>query len=137
MVARGRRDHSIARQTGAQEGNGPLNCCQSVDCVDTLAVMAKTESKLQEFAIIGARFRVRELQAEIDRIKKQFGARALGVTGSSALALESGVRPGKLPVAGGGDTGNGRRRRKMSAAARKRISDAQKARWAKQRAKNG
>jgi hypothetical protein len=99
--------------------------------------MAKTESKLQEFAIIGARFRVQELQAEIDRIKKQFGARALGVTGSSALAEGSAARRGKLQIAAGGDVGSGRRRRKMSAAARKRISDAQKARWAKQRAKNG
>jgi hypothetical protein len=99
--------------------------------------MAKTESKLKAFAIIGARFRVQELQAEIDRIKKQFGARALAAAGSSALAGESGVRPGKLRAATGGDAGSGRKRRKMSAAARKRISDAQKARWAKQRAKNG
>jgi hypothetical protein len=99
--------------------------------------MAKTESKFKEFAIIGARFRVQELQAEIDRIKKQFGARALAAAGSSARAGESGVRPGKLRVAAGGEVGKVRRRRKMSAAARKRISDAQKARWAKQRAKTG
>jgi hypothetical protein len=35
---------------------------------------------------------------------------------------------------GRGLVGNGRKRRKMSAAARKRISEAQKARWAKQKA---
>jgi hypothetical protein len=88
---------------------------------------------LKEFALIGARARIQELQAEIDRIKKQFGGRTLRI--GSRAAGESGVRPRPAtPVADGGDVvGKGRKRRRMSAAARKRISDAQKARWAKQR----
>jgi hypothetical protein len=83
---------------------------------------ARNESSLRSFAIMGARMRIEELQAEIDRIKKQFGGRTLRVardpTGRSAPGSASTAKP---------------RRRKMSSAARKRISEAQKARWAKQK----
>jgi len=60
---------------------------------------------------LGAQARLQQLQEEIESIRR-------GV-------------PGAL-----GESGTGRRgRRKMSAAARKRISEAQKRRWAKQKAK--
>jgi hypothetical protein len=97
---------------------------------------ATTRYSLREFAIIGARARIQELQGEIDRIKKQFGGRS--VAASAPVAGESGVRPGPAARVAddGGGVGKGRKRRKMSADARKRISDAQKARWAKQRAQS-
>jgi len=45
-----------------------------------------------------------------------------------------GLRAGTPPTAGAPEAGTPRkRRRRLSAAARKRISDAQKARWAKHR----
>jgi hypothetical protein len=87
-------------------------------------------SSLKEFALIGALARIRELKAEIDRIKKQFGGRILGA--AARVAGEPGVRPGPAARVADGRT-TGPRKRRMSAAARKRISDAQKARWAKQR----
>jgi hypothetical protein len=83
--------------------------------------MAKRQSELQRFAAIGALAHIEKLQAEIDRIRKVFPT--LRVTGrSTPSSLESAHTPTKV-----------RRKRKMSAAARKRISEAQKARWAKQR----
>ena len=42
---------------------------------------------------------------------------------------------GVVGIGSGRQSTNGRERRKMSAAARKRIADAQRARWAKVRAK--
>ena len=86
----------------------------------------KNESKMKEFAIIGAKLRVGQLLAELNTIKKQFGTKILG------LSVQSGG--GTKREAGGVDVGNGRKKRRMSAAARKRISEAQKARWAKQKA---
>jgi hypothetical protein len=109
----------------------------------TCAVMAKVknESKLREFAIIGARVRVHELQAEIERIKKQFGAPTLLITGqptaftaqktASTLPRRRG-RPSKAAV--GVNLPGIPKQRTMSEEARKRISEAQKARWARQKA---
>lgn len=83
------------------------------------------ESKMRAFAVIGARMRLLELQAEIDSIKKQFGVRVLGIS----------TRPGSDQAAGETKQTQGRRRRRrMSAEARRRISEAQKARWRKQKA---
>jgi len=72
--------------------------------------------ELLQLARAGAEARIAELQAEIDRIRRQF---------------PSGRR---TPANGAAGTVSPRKRRRMSAAARKRISDAQKSRWAKQRA---
>ena len=44
---------------------------------------ATNQSSFKEFAIIGARTRIQELQAEIDRIKKHFGGRTAGNHGTS------------------------------------------------------
>ena len=88
--------------------------------------MSKT-STLHEYARIGAAARLTELRAEVAAIAKAFpdlaGARARrpraqpAITASPALA--------KLM-----DPAPKRNRRKMSAAGRKAISDAQKKRWA-------
>lgn len=81
--------------------------------------MALSRQQLLSLARLGAVARIRELQAEIASLKKQFG------TLLNALAGNDG---GHIPVP------FRRRRRKMSAAARARIAAAQKARWAKLKA---
>ena len=63
----------------------------------------------------------RMLEAQLARLTR---GRTIAAQGAGAATQAS----------GGGLVGNGRKRRRMSAAARKRISDAQKARWAKHRA---
>jgi hypothetical protein len=86
--------------------------------------MAKRQSELQRFAAIGALAHIEKLQAEIDRIRKAFPtlSRAGRSTASTSVSSDSAHPPARV-----------RRKRKMSAAARKLISEAQKARWAKQR----
>ena len=80
----------------------------------------RRQSGLKELAAIGARVRIQELQAEIDRLTRQFGRASRGGAGNDLVE--------------GGSSGASPRRRRLSAAARKRISDAQRARWAKHRA---
>jgi hypothetical protein len=94
--------------------------------------MAKT-STLQEYARMGATARIGELQAEIAAIHRIFPDLADSATAHKHL--------GSLKVASSSpalaklmDSAPKRRRRKMSAAGRKAISDAQKARWAKLKA---
>jgi hypothetical protein len=86
--------------------------------------MPKHSSHILELARKGAEHRYEELKAEIAALIKSFpdlsrrGVRAaIDVSAEPAAMID---RP--------------RKRRKMSAAARKRISLAQKARWAKQKA---
>lgn len=79
-------------------------------------------SELVRFARVGAEARLRELQAEREAILREFPdlrrAGSMSATGAPANG-----------------TTRRRRRRKMSAEARRRISEAQKARWAKQKAR--
>jgi hypothetical protein len=112
-----------------------LTVAKAMAAVEHCLTMAKVknESRLREFAVLGARVRVQELQAEINRIKKQFGGRILLLSGRSS----EGTAIGAASSRGVGASGLKRGRRKMSADARRRISEAQKARWAKQRAKKG
>ena len=78
--------------------------------------MALSKQQLHDLARHGAKARIAELESELAAIRKAF------------------------PDAGGGKRDRkrgrprGKKRRKMSPAARKKISDAQKARWAKQKA---
>jgi hypothetical protein len=93
--------------------------------------MAKHPSHILELARKGADHRYQELKAEIASLVKHFphlgeprerhGPKSGQVSASPAEVLPSPPR----------------KRRKMSAAARKKISDAQKARWAKQKSKKG
>ncbi len=78
--------------------------------------MALTIDQLRNLARHGAQARIRELHAEIEAISREFG---LGWRGGDKRAPQA--RPGRP------------RKRKLSAAARKAISDAQKKRWAAQR----
>jgi hypothetical protein len=98
------------------------------------AYMPRPTSQVHEFARIGAAARIKELQAEIASIRRDFPA--LSAPGSeSAVPSPFRKRPGrpaaslaaKLPAPR-------KRRRKMSAAARKKISEAQKKGWAAQKA---
>jgi hypothetical protein len=93
--------------------------------------MAKHSSHILDMARKGAEHRYDELKAELAALLKHFphvagSKRAQTSHGSSGLAKAA---DDLLKVAAGG-----RKRRKMSAKARKAISNAQKARWAKQKA---
>ena len=94
--------------------------------------MAKQTADILKWARLGAASRLRELDEERHAILKAFP----GLTSGSGRA-----RRGVTARAVGARSGNGapvaRKRRKMSAAARKRISDAQKKRWAAQKAGKG
>lgn len=96
--------------------------------------MAKQQTvELHKWAMLGATLRLDQLGEEISAIYRAFpGLRHRGRSGrlgriANAGAAESTAATADAPV-------RRRRRRTMSADARKRISDAQKARWAKQRA---
>jgi hypothetical protein len=73
-----------------------------------------------------------QLRDEATKLLNQFGHQAQTI-------VRRGRKPGRKPGRPAGNSQGiiivgGKKRRKMSAAARKRISDAQKARWAKQKA---
>ncbi len=77
---------------------------------------------MKAFARVGAQLRLEELRSEIAAILRTFPDLAdVGARQASS--------PARAPKA--------RKRRKLSAAARKAISDAQKQRWAAQKAKKG
>ena len=78
---------------------------------------------LHSLARLGAAARIKELTAEIASLKKAFPHLSFGSAVSPAMPDAMEERKVR------------RRRRKMSAAARAKISAAQKARWAKQKAK--
>ena len=83
--------------------------------------MAKHSSDILALARKGAQHRYEELIAELESLAKQFpGLRAGG---------REVVKRGRKSV----DELKPRKPRKLSAKARKAISDAQKARWAKQK----
>ena len=82
--------------------------------------MARTSVEMRQWALVGARARIQELSAEIEKIRAMF--------------------PGEFGLRGGAKKGatQGRRtKRQLSAAGRKAISDAAKARWARHKAAKG
>ena len=91
--------------------------------------MAKHSSSILELARRGAQHKYEELQTELASLVRQFpdlrrGARRVVKRGRRAVsAAAAQLRP--------------RKRRKMSAAARAKISAAQRARWARQKAASG
>lgn len=98
--------------------------------------MAKRQKKtndLRRYAVVGAEQRLLELAEEAAAIFAIFPELRAPGRGFMAKAGRAESAPGD---AGAAPTKR-RRRRKMSAEARKRISDAQKARWAKQKAAGG
>jgi hypothetical protein len=89
-------------------------------------VMAKHSSSILELAARGARYRYQELQTELALLVRQFPELRKG----AGTAL----RRGRMAVAGAADGLQPRKRRKLSAKARKAIGDAQRKRWAKVKA---
>jgi hypothetical protein len=83
---------------------------------------------MRRWAVIGAEQRLAQLAEEASAIYAAFpelrGRK--GGRGNSSF-------PGRQASSGGADAAPRRRRRRLSPEARKRISDAQKARWAKQK----
>lgn len=94
--------------------------------------MAKREESvnLREYAVMGAEAAIEKLQAEIARIRRAFPE--LGVREPAHRAVQS-RQANKI---GGNEGPDARRKRTMSAEARRRISEAQKARWAKQKSES-
>jgi hypothetical protein len=97
--------------------------------------MAKNSAgSMRSWALRGAQQRLVELQQEMAEIRNAFPElrQKRSSPGAESVGLER-SGPARAPA-----TRTGRRRRRaLSAEARKRISDAQKARWAKQKAKKG
>ena len=104
-----------------------------------MAKRQRQQSDLRPYALIGAEQRLLEIAEEARAIFRAFPElrapdRGFGAGGQR----ESPFLRGPGAAHDGESVGNGRRkpgrrrgRRKMSAAARKRMSEAQKARWAK------
>ena len=97
--------------------------------------MAKHSSHILDMARKGAEHRYQELKAELAQLVKNFphlAAQARGMASRGAAAVS---RRGKAVIVAAGGEGllPKPKRRKMSAKARKAISDAQKKRWAAQK----
>jgi hypothetical protein len=91
--------------------------------------MPTHSSSILELARRGAQHRYEELKAEMASLVRQFP----GLAGTGREI----VRRGRRAVKAAASELKPRKRRKMSAKARKAISDAQKKRWAKQKAAKG
>jgi hypothetical protein len=85
-------------------------------------------SELIRLARLGAQARLTALQNEIAAILMQFPDLQKGRSDQTRTTA---------PPTGGGDSKPFRQRKKMSAAARRKISVVQKKRWAEWRKKNG
>jgi hypothetical protein len=92
--------------------------------------LAKQQNEWRRYALVGAEQRLLEIAEEAAKIFRVFPE--LRGRGRGFTALRGGA-PAAAQTGGPGRKRR-RRRRTMSAEARKRISDAQKARWAKHRA---
>jgi hypothetical protein len=87
-------------------------------------VRKREDDQMRRFAAVGAEQRLGQIAQEAERIYRAFPElRRPSSPGSAGVSTTRSIRAGR------------RRRRKMSAEARRRISEAQKARWAKQKAK--
>lgn len=88
-----------------------------------------SQTSIHGYARMGAAARLTEIHAEVAAIREAFpelGGHSQKRRGPKAQAAISGAQSGTLVAP--------RRRRKLSAAARKAISEAQKKRWAEKRA---
>ena len=87
--------------------------------------MPLSTQQLHDLAKHGARARIAELEAELSEIRAEF---------PDAAPARRGRKSGRPVASRATDVPSPRTRRPVSAAARKRMSDAQKKRWALQRA---
>ena len=93
--------------------------------------MAKQQNEWRRYAVMGAEQRLLEIAEEAARIFRVFPELRERGRGFNALRRGGPTTEGSSSPAPA--RGRRRGRRTMSAEARKRISDAQKARWAKHR----
>jgi hypothetical protein len=91
--------------------------------------MAKHSSHILELARHGAQHRYAELKAELATLTRHFPELARGAVKSGRKAIKSAVSAVEHAV-----ESKPKPKRKMSAAARKKIGDAQRKRWAKVKA---
>ena len=101
--------------------------------------MAKRrQDGIRQWAALGAAQRLSQILEEQAAIYRAFpelrGGRGRGRRAGIALAAASGAASDIASTAATSKQNGRRRRRNLSPEARKRISDAQKARWAKHRA---
>jgi hypothetical protein len=97
--------------------------------------MAKHSSHILELARKGAEHRYQELKAELTRLVRDFPDLARRTGGAVTRGAATPARRGPRALATADIGGQPKRtRRKLSAKARKAISEAQKKRWAAQRA---
>jgi len=97
--------------------------------------VAKRGDDVRRWAVIGAEARLLQISEEAAAIYRAFPELRRGGAG---LGRGRGRGRGRAQAAAadaGGETAQPRKKRRLSAAARKRISDAQKRRWAKHRQK--
>jgi hypothetical protein len=99
-----------------------------------LAHMAKHSSHILDMARKGAEHKYEELKAEIASLVRNFPHLAGRRGGIGSRVESAAVKRGRASVAAVTSEATPKKRRKMSAKARKAISNAQKARWAKQKA---
>jgi hypothetical protein len=97
--------------------------------------LAKQQNEWRRYAVIGAEQRLLEIAEEAARIFRAFPE--LRERGRGFNALGRGASGAEGSDAASPARGRRRKRRTMSPEARKRISDAQKARWAKHRSEAG
>ena len=95
--------------------------------------MAKHSSHIIDMALKGAEHKYEELKAEIAALVKHFPHLA-GRKGGVARGIAAVSKGGRAVMAAVTGDPTPKKQRKMSAKARKAISNAQKARWAKQKA---
>ena len=86
----------------------------------------RTNDSMRQWALRGAEQRLLEIAQEVTAIHAAF---------PELRQTRRGRPPANTTTDAAPRTPTRRRRRKLSAEARKRISDAQKARWAKQKSK--
>jgi hypothetical protein len=91
--------------------------------------MAKHSSHILELARHGAQHRYAELKAELESLTRHFPELARGAVKSGRQAIKGAVSAVEHYA-----ESKPKPRRKMSAAARKKIGDAQRRRWAKAKA---
>jgi hypothetical protein len=98
--------------------------------------VANRQDEYRRYALVGAEQELARINGEAQAILRAFPElrrRGGGVAAPGRDGARSADGNGSEEV----PTKKRRRRRKMSAEARKRISDAQKARWARQRGEGG
>jgi len=98
-------------------------------------VAKRQTTDVRKWAVLGAEQRLLQIAEEAQAIYRAFPELRRAGRGRIPAAGRASAAAGDVTSGAASASAGGRRRRNLSAEARKRISDAQKARWAKHRAK--